>query len=79
MEVGVRVITVNYRTSETKHILSAYFTFVAVDDDHKPTAVSAVIPETPVQKRRFEEADFRRTQRRREAEERRLRRLKDGA
>ena len=74
MEIGVRVVAVNYRTAETKHILSAYFTFVAVDDDHKPTEVPLVIPETPQQKRRYEEADQRRQLRRREAEERRARR-----
>jgi acyl-CoA hydrolase len=71
MEIGVRVVAENYRTKERKHILSAYFTFVAVDDDHKPTEVPAVIPETQEQQRRYDQADARRERRHREAEERR--------
>lgn len=60
MEVGVKVIAEDFRTLDQKDILSAYFTFVAIDDNHKPTGILPVLPETDEQKRRFEEAEKRR-------------------
>lgn len=60
MEVGVKVVAEDFRTLEHKDILSAYFTFVAVDDNHKPVEIIPVIPETPEQKQRFEDAERRR-------------------
>ncbi len=63
MEVGVRVEAEDFRTLEHKHIISAYFTFVAVGDDHKPVEVISVIPELPVQIKRYEEAEERRRRR----------------
>ncbi len=68
MEVGVKVMAENYRTREKRHILSAYFTFVAMDDQQKPTQVPAVMAQTPDEKRRYEEAEFRRIQRKKIAE-----------
>src|SRR3990167_3263096 len=53
MEIGVKVVAEDFRTLEQKDILSAYFTFVAVDDDHRPVEVVPVVPETLVQKKRF--------------------------
>jgi acyl-CoA hydrolase len=63
MEIGVKVVAEDFRTLERRDILSAYFTFVAVDDDHKPVAVIPVLPETPEQLKRFQEAEERRLQR----------------
>lgn len=63
MEVGVKVLAEDFRTLEQKEILVAYFTFVAIDDDHKPVEVVPVIPETPDQKRRYHEAEHRRQMR----------------
>ncbi len=63
MEVGVKVIAEDFRTLDQKGILSAYFTFVAVDDDHKPVEVIPVIPETEEQIKRFGAADIRRRHR----------------
>ncbi len=60
MEVGVKVVAEDFRTLEQKEILSAYFTFVAVDDDHKPVEIVPVIPETEIQIKRFEDAERRR-------------------
>lgn len=74
MEIGVKVLAENYRTKETRHILSAYFTFVAFDEDKKTTEVPPVIAETLSERRRFEEAEIRRQRRKLEAEERKKRR-----
>lgn len=74
MEIGVKVLAENYKTRETRHILSAYFTFVAVDASGHPIAVPPVIPETPLEHRRYEEAQYRREQRKLEAEKRKARR-----
>lgn len=60
LEVGVKVIAEDFRTLEQKDILTAYFTFVAVDDDLKPVEVNPVIPETPDEWRRYEQAEIRR-------------------
>lgn len=63
MEVGVQVIAHNYQTGETKRVVSAHFTIVALDDDNRPTKVIPVIPETDSQKARFERAERRRQHR----------------
>lgn len=69
MEVGVRVDSVNYRAGSKEHIVSAYFTFVALGEDKRPTEVPAVVPETPEQIRRYDEAEHRRQARKKYAEE----------
>lgn len=76
MEVGVKVLAENYKVPGTKHILSAYFTFVAVDQNRNPMEVPKVIAETPLEKRRYEEAEIRRQRRKHEAEETKKRRQK---
>lgn len=63
LEVGVKVIAEDFRTLQQKEILSAYFTFVAVDEELKPVEVVPVLPETPVEKKRYEEAGKRRAHR----------------
>jgi acyl-CoA hydrolase len=60
MEIGVKVIAEDFRSLEQKDILSAYFTFVALDDELKPVEIIPVIPETPEQIQRFNSADKRR-------------------
>jgi acyl-CoA hydrolase len=74
MEVGVRVLAEDYRTGDRRHMVSAYFTFVATDESGRPTQVPSVTTETEEEKRRYEEAGCRREQRRQEAEARRSRR-----
>ena len=63
MEVGVKVVAEDFRTLDQKDILSAYFTFVAVDDDHRPVEVIPVIAETEEQVRRYNQAENRRQHR----------------
>jgi acyl-CoA hydrolase len=60
MEIGVKVVAEDFRTLEQKDILSAYFTFVALDDDLKPVPIIPVIPETAEQKARYAAAENRR-------------------
>ena len=63
MEIGVKVWAEHFQTRERKHIFSAYFTFVAVDEEMKPMAVPPVIPETDEEKRRYFQAEERRKRR----------------
>jgi acyl-CoA hydrolase len=69
MEVGVRVDSENPITGEETHTATAYTTFVALDDHGRPTPVPRLLPESPQEKRRFEEAKKRRESRVRLAEE----------
>lgn len=63
MEIGLKVYAENFRTQESKHIFSAYFTFVALDENRKPTKILPIIPETQEERRRFQEAEIRRQKR----------------
>jgi acyl-CoA hydrolase len=63
MEVGVRVEVENLVTGEIKHTSSAYLTFVTLDKHGNRVVIPPAIPETEVEKRRYEEAAHRRTHR----------------
>src|ERR1017187_9506793 len=56
MEVGVKVWVENYRAEESRHVSSAYLTFVAVDVAGNRLPVAPVIPETDEQRRRYDDA-----------------------
>lgn len=60
MEIGCRVMAEDSYTLARRHIVSAYATFVALDDDHRPTAVPCLMPETDADRTRYEEAQLRR-------------------
>lgn len=60
MEVGVRVCKQSMYGGEMAQILKAYFIMVAVDADGKPMPVPEILVETPLEKRRFAEAQLRR-------------------
>ncbi|NGX39947.1 MAG: putative acyl-CoA thioester hydrolase [Chlamydiae bacterium] len=74
MEIGIKVVAENYRTKKKRHILSAYFTFVAMDEEQKPIEVPSVLATTPEEERRYLEAEYRRSQRKKMARELKRRR-----
>jgi len=76
MEVGAKVIAESHK-GDKKHIVSAYFTFVAVNEHFIPVEIPQVIPETFMEKRRYKEAQERRELRRMEGEQRKLRRQEE--
>ena len=60
MEIGVFVAAEDSRSGESRHVVSAYLTFVALGDDGHPVAVPPVEPQTDAEKRRYREAQRRR-------------------
>ena len=66
MEVGVKCWVENYIAGTVRHVSSAYLTFVAVDPEGRHIAVPPVTPETPDEKRRYEDALRRREHRKTE-------------
>ncbi len=69
MEVGVHVDVEDFKTGDTRHVSTAYLTFVALDEFGHGIAVPEVIPESEDEKRRYEAANARREQRLRRREE----------
>ena len=59
MEIGVRIDAESPFTGEVRHTATAYLTFVAIDDNNKPTKISKITPETEDEKRRYERAKNR--------------------
>lgn len=70
MEVGVKCYVENYIAGTTRHVASAYLTFVAVDQHGRRHTVPPVVPESEEEKRRYEDAGRRREARERERERR---------
>ena len=66
MEVGVKCFVENYIAGTTRHIASAFLTFVAVDRNGHRLPVPPVIPETDEEKRRYDDALRRRQNREKE-------------
>jgi len=60
MEVGVKVQVEDLLSGLRRHTSSAYLTFVALDDRGKPIEIPPVIPETPEEIRRYQQAGERR-------------------
>jgi len=60
MEVGVRVEAENARTGRRVHTSSAYFVYVALDEDGHPRPVPPVVAETEEEQQRQREAVLRR-------------------
>lgn len=55
MEIGVRVEAECLVTGNRSHVASSYLTFVALDDNDKPTQIPPLITETKEDERRFHE------------------------
>ncbi|MBM4442089.1 MAG: acyl-CoA thioesterase [Candidatus Rokubacteria bacterium] len=63
LEVGVKVLAEKPHTGEIRHACTAYLTFVHLGEDLRPRPCRAFAPETPAERRRWEEARVRREQR----------------
>jgi len=63
MEVGVKVWVENLQSPSLRHTSSAYLTFVALDNAGNRVVLPPVMPESDDEKRRFSEAEERRTYR----------------
>jgi acyl-CoA hydrolase len=63
MEVGVKVFSENRRTGEITHANSAYLTFVALDENGKPTVIPPIEPADGEDRRRYDDALERRERR----------------
>ncbi|HET9182269.1 MAG TPA: acyl-CoA thioesterase [Candidatus Angelobacter sp.] len=70
MEVGVKCWVENYIAGTTRHVASAYLTFVAVDQHGRHHPVPQVLPESAEEKQRYEDAGRRRELRKQELERR---------
>ncbi|MCB9668488.1 MAG: acyl-CoA thioesterase [Alphaproteobacteria bacterium] len=73
LEVGVRVEAEDIRTGERRHTSSAYLTMVSLDDGFHPRQTPTLVPQTPDEIRRFEDAQHRRAVRLEQRERARLR------
>lgn len=60
MEVGVKVTAENTTKHDIRHTATAYLTFVALDEKHKPTPVPPLFLQTEEEKKNFEQAKLRR-------------------
>lgn len=59
MEVGIKVLAENIRSQQSRHVVSCFFTMVALDDARRPVAVPPFVPTTPDEKRRHADAALR--------------------
>ncbi|HRO60646.1 MAG TPA: acyl-CoA thioesterase [Burkholderiaceae bacterium] len=64
MEIGIKVIAEDIRKRSVRHVVSCFFTMVAVDEDARPAKVPALQPSTPDERRRNAAAEVRKTMRR---------------
>lgn len=78
MEVGCKVDAVMAHGGDRRHILSAYLTFVAQDESGCRRPVPPLVPETPIERHRYDEAQLRRELRLKHAEDLKRRRAAAG-
>jgi acyl-CoA hydrolase len=60
IEVGVRVVAENPREATLRHTCTAFLTAVHIGPDGRPAPVPPLQPQTPDERRRWEEAEARR-------------------
>jgi acyl-CoA hydrolase len=63
MEVGVQVVCEDPYSGEQTVATTAHLTLVALDENKKPTPAPPVLPQTPAEKKRYEDAYLRVQQR----------------
>lgn len=65
LEIGVRVVSEPWNQAGVapQRVASAYLVFVALDENGEPRQVPPVLPETDEDRRRFAEAEIRRSHR----------------
>ena len=63
LEIGVKVLTEAPWTGEVRHACTAYLTFVHLGQDLRPQPCPPFTPETPGERRRWQEAEERRARR----------------
>jgi acyl-CoA hydrolase len=63
MEVGVLVTSQGLRQNQPRRANNAYLTFVALDDEGRPIPVPEIVPESPEEHARYEQALVRREDR----------------
>jgi acyl-CoA hydrolase len=56
MEIGIKVVALDTRKRLERHVMSSFFTMVAVDENGKPTPVPILHPTTEIEKCRFQAA-----------------------
>lgn len=59
LEIFIKVHAEDLHTGDSKIAAISYFTFVALDENKKPTLVPKVLPETPEEKYLYEQAKLR--------------------
>ena len=64
MEIGVRIESENPKSGITQHTVSAYMTFVSLNENSKPQRIIPIIPETEIEQRRYIDGENRYNQRR---------------
>lgn len=67
LEVGVKVWVEHPQTGTLLHVASAYLVFVAIDEQGRKQKIPGLLPETPNEMRRFNDALRRREHREAEA------------
>ena len=70
MEIYVSVVSENISTGEKKNTVTAFFTFVALGEDGRPTTISSIEPETEFEKKLFASAPERHELRKKRKQER---------
>jgi len=68
MEIGIKVVSESIRDRSIRHVMTCFFTMVAIGDDGRPTGVPPIQPTDPVAEQRQHAARLRRELRREIAE-----------
>ena len=59
MEIGIKVVAENPRTRESRHVMSCFFTMIAVDEHSKPIPVAPLEIESEMEQQLYDAAKQR--------------------